>query len=356
MQIMLHGPPGTGKTSIIKAIANEMNLSILYVKLSEFQTFDELMDFVNLDKYTGIDNMSIKLTNKDKMFVFEDFDDEYKKVFGMRVKQKMKPIYITEAYEIARKTYPILEQYKTHNDFVVVRSEEMKKEEKKEPEEKKEEPEEKKEDVERHPILNTSIVDDINNYTQSKMEELGIDTSYTGSLVFSDLLQLFDGIIENRQLMVMTTNHIECFDNSLMRPGRITLKLHLGDINKKCIHEMLKNRYPNKDHSLLENLNLDTINPSRLEYICNNYFDESLVDFINTINKDGIDSIDDYTEDDVIVVLGEINRKKVSQPRIRSITGYKYCKHCNNKYNNFIYKSPNTYESICDGCWKEGKR
>jgi len=36
--IILHGPPGTGKTQVCKAIANEANVSVLYVLPSDFQS------------------------------------------------------------------------------------------------------------------------------------------------------------------------------------------------------------------------------------------------------------------------------------------------------------------------------
>ena len=43
---MFHGPPGTGKTSLVKALANEFNLDLWYISLSDLSKESSLMNLI----------------------------------------------------------------------------------------------------------------------------------------------------------------------------------------------------------------------------------------------------------------------------------------------------------------------
>eukprot|EP00734_Pompholyxophrys_sp_LG126_P000006 Pompholyxophrys_sp_v1_NODE_1_length_32789_cov_6.460653.p6 type:complete len:470 gc:universal NODE_1_length_32789_cov_6.460653:16645-15236(-) len=75
LTILLHGPPGTGKTSIIKAISSKMKRSIQRIKVSTVSDYEELMDLVfstNIVINNPIKNHTLPLNKK--IIVFEDFD------------------------------------------------------------------------------------------------------------------------------------------------------------------------------------------------------------------------------------------------------------------------------------------
>jgi len=71
----LHGPPGTGKTSLIKALAQYTGRSIVNVSLAKITTNSELMS-VFFDKRYEIlgESVPVKLGMKDVIFVMEDVD------------------------------------------------------------------------------------------------------------------------------------------------------------------------------------------------------------------------------------------------------------------------------------------
>lgn len=73
--LLLHGPPGTGKTSMIKALAHHTGRSIVNVPLSKLTTNSELQSiFFDNRYYIQGEWVPIKLGFKDVIFVLEDVD------------------------------------------------------------------------------------------------------------------------------------------------------------------------------------------------------------------------------------------------------------------------------------------
>merc|ERR1711879_332206 len=73
--LLCHGPPGTGKTSMIKALAHHTQRNIVNVPLARIQTNAELMDVMFDNRYHVVSQeVPIKLRFKDIIFVMEDVD------------------------------------------------------------------------------------------------------------------------------------------------------------------------------------------------------------------------------------------------------------------------------------------
>jgi hypothetical protein len=197
--ILLWGPPGTGKTSTIKAIAKYTQRHIVGVYLDRIRTAGELHNVFN--------NESISIAGKKdpvqvpickRLFVMEDVD-------------ATSTVVLSRA--LAGNDEPALEQ-KTDELKIVLPPE----------------------------SLTTMDNNAVYTYFFTEFQKLKSGTSGTSvnSFTLSDLLNVFDGVVETPgRIIIMTSNHPEKLDQALIRPGRIDIKIKLSFMDASSLADML---------------------------------------------------------------------------------------------------------------------
>ena len=222
---LLHGPPGTGKTSFVLALANFLEYSIYNLDLMRIKTVSDLRNIfsenvrqkknfiyfideidciqdviakrVDIDSISNIKSNVLDNKNKDK--------DKVTDTEQLIQTDKNGKTILNKNIRISKKNDEIKDdEYQRLMDLYINTVE----------------PEQKK-----------MILEEINQYKKQNMDKLNL----------GGLLQLLDGIesAEGR-IIVACTNHPERIDPALIRPGRLGIQINLRECSKKMTIQILE--------------------------------------------------------------------------------------------------------------------
>lgn len=196
--LLLHGVPGCGKTSLIKAISKDTQRHILNIKLSSSITLTQLRN----------------LFYSDKIKIFTDTNTPLHYI-TIPVEQR---IYVMEDVDCLTS---LLNQRSTKQEEIL-----------------------SEEDIKAIKMLGKERWEQMKNLNTDKV-------------TLSDILNIIDGVLETPgRILILTTNYPEKLDTALLRPGRIDLLVNFTECNTLQLRQMFEHFYDGEfdfNYSLLEN-------------------------------------------------------------------------------------------------------
>jgi chaperone BCS1 len=214
--LLLHGPPGTGKTSLIKCIAQYTKRHIVEVPLAKVKTNQELFDsmFDLVFAVPGEDE-AIQMDFKDIVFVLEDVDAVSDVV---QSRSHFTPMLTEQSVDLPSKGKGKGEGSGENMLWGAGKGKEK--------------------------TCGATAF-------QTKDEELPADSDCGGkaaekkpipdALNLAGLLNVLDGVVDSPgRIVIMSTNHPEKLDPALIRPGRVNFAVELGYMKHEALVDIMQ--------------------------------------------------------------------------------------------------------------------
>jgi len=196
--IGLHGPPGTGKTSFIKAVAKYTNRHIIVIPLKLIKTKKQLETFFFEDRYSG-DNSRNSIPFDKKIIVFEDIDC----IGDIVMERSKKNCKVNTRSSMSTITTSKCEGDNLKSSNIVIKQEG-------------------------------------DNLKSSKI----CIKQPEDPITLDDILNLWDGIRETPgRILIISSNHYNKLDSALTRPGRIDISHELTNASHKTITDIYYNLF-----------------------------------------------------------------------------------------------------------------
>lgn len=200
--IGMHGPPGTGKTSLIKAIGNYTNRHIIVISLKIIKTKRQL-DSIFFEERYNTDNKKGSIGFDKKIIVFEDIDCIGDIVMDREKKKNKSITKLGNKLNFA--------DLSTNSKINV------------------------------GDLLETIVATEKATEKMCEYPKVPADEE---PITLDDILNLWDGIRETPgRIMIISSNHYYDLDPALIRPGRIDVTLELSYASHQIIQDIYKHLF-----------------------------------------------------------------------------------------------------------------